>query len=77
MAFPKNSRSALLALAAASGAWAWQNRHKLSGMLTQARNQIDSSQASYRKPAVDQQHAPSVEAYTGNTRRIGDEANEI
>jgi hypothetical protein len=79
MAFPKSSRSALLALMAAGGAWAWQNREKLSGMLSQARSQINSGtgQPSYRKVMADQQHAPSVEAYTGNTQRIGDEANEI
>jgi hypothetical protein len=77
MAYPKNPKSALMALAAAGGLWAWQNRDKLSGMLSQARSQINSGQSSYRKPLVDQQHAPAVEAYTGNTQRIGDEANEI
>jgi hypothetical protein len=84
MAYPKNSKSALLALAAAGGLWAWQNRNKLGGMLNQARDQINSQmsngqmgqQPSRRKTIYDQ-HAPSVEAYTGGTRRIGDEANEI
>jgi hypothetical protein len=33
MAFPKNSKSALLALATAGGLWAWQNRTKLAGMV--------------------------------------------
>lgn len=83
MAYPKNSKSALLALAAAGGVWAWQNRNKLSGMINQASSQINSqmssrtSQQSHRKAIYDQQHAPSVEAYTGGTQRIGDEANEI
>lgn len=79
MAYPKNSKSALLALAAAGGLWAWQNRHKLSGMLGQVRGEIDSrtGQTSHRKDLTDSQHRPAVEAYTGGTHRIGDEANEI
>lgn len=32
MAFPKNKKSALLALATAGGVWAWQNRTKLASM---------------------------------------------
>lgn len=83
MAYPKSSKSALLALAAAGGVWAWQNRNRLSGMINQASSQINSqmsgrtAQPSRRKTIYDQQREPSVEAYTGGTRRIGDEAGEI
>lgn len=80
MAYPKSSKSAFLALAAAGGLWAWQNRHKLGSMATQMSDQMSSrmGQPSQRKTfAEPQQHTPSVEAYTGGTRRIGDEAGEI
>lgn len=83
MAYPKNSKSALLALLAAGGAWAWQNRDKVSAWASQMSGQINSQMAgrtgqpSYRKPIGESPAAPSVEAYTGGTRRIGDEANEI
>jgi hypothetical protein len=79
MAYPKNSKSALLALVTAGGLWAWQNRDKVSAWASQMSTQINSrnGQPSYRKVTADQQHAPAVEAYTGNTQRIGDEANEI
>lgn len=80
MAYPKNPKSALLALAAAGGLWAWQNRDKLGGMIGQLSSQLggqSGQQPSYRKQVAAEQQAPSVEAYTGNTQRIGDEAGEI
>lgn len=79
MAYPKNSKSALLALATAGGVWAWQNRTKLAGMLRQAQSQMQS-QASHRKseplmsagPATASTPLPGG-AYTDATRRLQDE----
>lgn len=76
MAYPKRSSSALLALAAAGGLWAWQNRDKVSGWVNQMNDQISQRQT-HRKTISDTAHSPSVQSYTGNTQRIGDEANEI
>ena len=79
MAYPKRSSSALMALAAAGGLWAWQNRDKVSGWVNQLNSQISSqmNQQSHRKTISDTTYSPSVQSYTGNTQRIGDEANEI
>jgi hypothetical protein len=76
MAYPKRSSSALLALAAAGGLWAWQNRDKVSGWVNQMNDQISQRQG-HRKTISDTTYSPSVQTYTGNTQRIGDEANEI
>jgi hypothetical protein len=79
MAFPKNSKSAFLALVAAGGVWAWQNRDKVSAWA----GQLSQQQPSQRKTIADEVHTSTaqpystVEPYTGGTRRIGDEANEI
>jgi ferric-dicitrate binding protein FerR (iron transport regulator) len=72
----KGSNNALLALAAAGGLWAWQNRDKVSGWINQLNTQLGQQQ-SHRKTLSDTSHAPAVQSYTGNTQRIGDEANEI
>jgi hypothetical protein len=40
----KNSRSALLALAAAGGLWAWRNRDMIQGWLNSQNSQLSSSQ---------------------------------
>ena len=40
----KNSRSALLALAAAGGLWAWRNRDKIQSWLNSQSSQLGSSQ---------------------------------
>jgi len=77
MAYPKSSKSALLALVTAGGFWAWKNRDKLSGWSSQLSSQLSQPRPSYSKPLTDQAHIPSAEAYTGGTQRIGDEANEI
>lgn len=91
MAYPKSSKSAFLALAAAGGMWAWKNRDKVSGWATQLSSQL-KQQPGYRKtisatpytpaatPAAQPytgSTTPAVESYTGSTQRIGDEANEI
>ena len=39
----KNSKSALLALAAAGGLWAWRNRDKLQGWVNSQRSQFGTS----------------------------------
>jgi hypothetical protein len=77
MAYPKSSKSALLALATAGGLWAWQNRTKLAGMLQQAQGQMQS-RASYRKsePLMSTPPAGTTlrdEPYTDATRRLRDE----
>lgn len=53
----KNSRSALLALAAAGGLWAWRNRDKVQSWLSSQGSQF--GQFSNSQPM------------TGETRRIG------
>lgn len=75
MAYPKNSKSALLALATAGGLWAWQNRDKLAGMLRQAQGQMQS-RTSYRKsdPLMSTTPASTTLAegpFTDATRRLG------
>lgn len=62
MAYPKNQRSALMALAASAGLWAWQNRDKISGWVNQQKNQM----AQRQQPSMQQ---PST-SYTGATRRF-------
>lgn len=64
MAYPKNSKSALLALAVSGGLWVWQNRDKVSTWLNEQSRQLgnQSGGTSYRKPEV---------GYTGATQRIG------
>jgi hypothetical protein len=41
----RNSKSALFALAAAGGLWAWRNRDKVQGWLNTARNQINTNRS--------------------------------
>lgn len=53
----KNQKSALAALAAAGGLWAWQNRDKIRGWIDSQRSQIQSAGSG---------------TYTGETRRIGE-----
>lgn len=65
MAYPKNQRSALMALAAAGGLWAWQNRDKISSWVTQTRGQMAQRQSSMQQPAG---------SYTGSTRRFDEPA---
>jgi hypothetical protein len=38
----KNQKSALAALAAAGGLWAWQNRDKIRGWMESQRSQLES-----------------------------------
>jgi len=70
MAFPKNSKSALLALLTAGGIWAWQNRDKVASWA----GQMTQRQPGYRKTFPDQVQTSSasstLEPYTGSTRRI-------
>ena len=70
MAFPRNSKSALLALLTAGGIWAWQNRDKVASWV----GQISERQPGHRKSFADQVDSsapsPTLEAYTGGTRRI-------
>lgn len=40
----KNSRSALLALAAAGGLWAWRNRDKIQSWVNSQSSQLGNSQ---------------------------------
>ena len=40
----KNSRSALLALAAAGGLWAWRNRDKIQSWVNSQSSQLSNSQ---------------------------------
>ncbi len=78
MAYPKSSKSALLALVTAGGFWAWKNRDKLSSQFSQLSSQLSQPRpTNYTKPLTDQAHIPAVEAYTGGTQRIGNEANDI
>jgi hypothetical protein len=56
MAYPKNSKSALLALAVSGGLWAWQNRAKISSWVNDQMSQRQTPQGSY----------------TGATRRINE-----
>lgn len=69
----KNQKSALAALAAAGGLWAWQNRGKIRGWLETQQSRVQSS-GSYtsetrrigdRYPSVDT--AADTTDYTGST----------
>lgn len=60
MAFPRNKNSALMALAASAGLWAWQNRDKISAWVNDQRHQLE------------QRRQPSSSSYTGATTRIGE-----
>jgi hypothetical protein len=72
MAFPKNSKSALLALVTAGGLWAWQNRDKVASWA----GQISQRQPGHSKTLGDQTYtsnpSPTLESYTGSTRRINE-----
>lgn len=59
---PRNRSSALWALAAAGGLWAWQNRDKVKGFVNQQRSRLESAQA--------RQYEHNT-PMTGETRRIG------
>ncbi|HMQ33230.1 MAG TPA: hypothetical protein PKD53_21035 [Chloroflexaceae bacterium] len=69
MAFPKNSKSALMALAAAGGLWAWQNRTKLAGMVQQMQTPRRSQHELTGSPMAS---GP----YTDATRRLEGEPPE-
>lgn len=58
----KNQKSALAALAAAGGLWAWQNRDKIRGWLSSQRSQMQGAGSG---------------TYTGETRRIGEHSPEM
>ncbi len=64
MAYPKNRTSALMALAAAGGLWAWQNRSKLAGMI----QQMQSPQRG--QPDLLGSPATSSAPYTDATQRL-------
>ncbi|HEU4322539.1 MAG TPA: hypothetical protein VFS21_05245 [Roseiflexaceae bacterium] len=70
----KNSKSALWALAAAGGLWAWQNRDKLRqlGNNPQVRDAINSVTGQQRQPSTPHSSYPS----TGATRRIDMETSD-
>ena len=81
MAIIPKQKSAIWALAAAGGMWAWQNRDKIQGYLkqsgildqlaqaTQSGNATPSNSAtSHRRPTKTTDTAP----VTGETRRIGE-----
>jgi hypothetical protein len=71
MAFPKNSKSALLALVTAGGLWAWQNRDKVASWA----GQMSQRQPGHRKTLGDETYtstATSLDPYTGSTRRINE-----
>ena len=57
----KNSKSALLALAAAGGLWAWRNRDKIQGWMN-----------SQGGPLSQLGQPGSSQPMTGETRRIGE-----
>ena len=42
---PKNKKSAFMALAAAGGLWAWQNRDKIRGWLDSQRSQMGTGRS--------------------------------
>lgn len=65
MAYPKNKRSAFMALAATAGLWAWQNRDKISTWVNQQKGQMAQRQHSPMQPAG---------SYTGSTRRFDEPA---
>jgi hypothetical protein len=82
MAGPRNRGSALAALAAAGGLWAWQNRDKIQTWITSQRGQLQrqiesaQTQQSQSQPSgsapIHDAHTPSTsDSYTGQTRRIG------
>lgn len=76
MAFPRNSKSALLALLTAGGIWAWQNRDKVASWA----GQMSQRQPGHRKTFDQVQTtspAATVESYTGSTRRIGEEESGL
>ena len=68
----KSGKSAMMALAAAGGLWAWRNRDKIQGwMNTQGRqlnNQFNNSPAMSSQGQFD-----SSSPMTGETRRMGQE----
>ena len=77
MAVPKQ-RSAIWALAAAGGLWAWQNRDKVRGFIEQQRGNIERQVSQTRGesalPSFSAPTAGDTPAYTpvtGETRRIG------
>ncbi|KAB8144460.1 hypothetical protein F8S13_06190 [Chloroflexia bacterium SDU3-3] len=68
MAVVPKQTSALWALAAAGGLWAWQNRDKISGYIKQSG--LLGEETSHRRPAIATQGA-TPEPATGVTKRIG------
>lgn len=70
MAYPRNSKSALLALATAGGLWAWQNRSKLAGMWQQMQNNRRSEPLMSSGTTTTNTPLTS-DPYTDATQRLG------
>jgi hypothetical protein len=60
----KNSKSALMALAAAGGLWAWRNRDKIQSWVSDQRGRLNDQLDSQRN------HYESDQSFTGETRRM-------
>lgn len=52
----KSNRSALMALAAAGGLWAWRNREKIQGWLNQQRSNANNDLPGYMLNEGNRQH---------------------
>ncbi|MEN9938704.1 MAG: hypothetical protein RLZZ387_5283 [Chloroflexota bacterium] len=63
----KNQKSALMALAAAGGMWAWQNRDKIRGWMNSQRSQMGSGSYTSQTRRIGS-HYPEAETndYTGD-----------
>ena len=79
MAIIPKQKSAIWALAAAGGLWAWQNRDKIQGYLKQSGvlDQLqqatqNTSTTSHRRPTTTIDVTPEPTPMTGETRRIGE-----
>jgi hypothetical protein len=68
----KNQKSALAALAAAGGLWAWQNRGKIRGWLESQRSQIESRGSYTSETRRIGEHYPSVNTDIDTTEYTGD-----
>ena len=75
MAIIPKQKSAIWALAAAGGMWAWQNRDKIQGYLKQSGIMDQLTQATQRGSATSHRRTTSTidtAPVTGETRRIGE-----
>lgn len=80
MAIIPKQKSAIWALAAAGGMWAWQNRDKIqgylkqSGILEQLQQATQNSNTSHRRPVttIDVEPVVNNAPVTGETRRISE-----